>query len=276
MWGKPDRSLLRTSHFYKCLSTYACSTTRLLTDVYQRSLDRGELPSDWKEANICAAYKKGERYKASNYRPISLTAICCKMLEHIIASNLMKHLEYNNMLFDLQHGFRQHRSCETQLLSLTHQSTQARQAKVQTDMIVMDFAKAFDKVSHSRLMLKLHWLGVRGNTHRWIQDFLTDRSQRVVLDHDSSEVAPVTSGMPQGTALGPVLFLVYIYDLSDRVKHSTVHLFADDCVLQKEIRTTADAEALQQDINHLAQWEQDWLMEFHPQKCEVMTLPASR
>jgi hypothetical protein len=110
------------------------------------TLETGKLPYDWKHANVCPVFKKGDKHNAINYRPISLTCILCKIMEHIIASNLMKHLESNNILYDLQHGFRSSRSCETQLTSFIQELAKNNNDKIQTDVIVMDFAKAFDKV----------------------------------------------------------------------------------------------------------------------------------
>ena len=248
----------------------------ILGDLFQRSLDSGEVPEDWRQANVAPAFKKGDKNKASNYRPISLTSITCKLLEHIIASHTMKHLEERNALYYLQHGFRKMRSCETQLLSLIQDLTQARDNRTQTDLVVMDFAKAFDKVSHRHLAAKLTHYGIRGNTLRWITNFLKDRTQRVVVEGKSSGSTPVSSGVPQGTVLGPILFLIYIDDLPSRAQHSTIRLFADDCIIQKSITAEEDCLKLQQDIDNIAQWERDWLMEFHPDKCQVLSIPASR
>jgi len=248
----------------------------ILQVIFQRSLETGHVPDDWREANIAAVFKKGERYKASNYRPISLTAICCKIMEHVIASHIMDHLESHQILYKLQHGFRRLRSCETQLIDMVHQLAQQRNSGTQSDLIIMDFAKAFDKVSHSRLLLKLDHYGIRGKTLQWISSFLRNRSQRVVLEGESSETAPVTSGVPQGTVLGPILFLIFINDLPDHAQHCTVRLFADDCVLQMEVRNEDDCLKLQDDIDNIGRWERQWLMEFNPIKCEVMSVPASR
>ena len=247
----------------------------VLSDLFQQSVDTGEVLEDWKEANVAPVFKIGDRNWASNYRPISLTSIVCKLLEHIVASHTMNHLEQRNALYTLQHGFRKRRSCETQLLSLYQDLTQARDNKIQTDIVVMDFAKAFDKVSHRHLAAKLDYYGIRGPTLRWITNFLADRSQRVVVEGKSSDSAPVTSGVPQGTVLGPILFLLYIDDLPKRAQYCTIRLFADDCIIQKTIETEDDCHKLQQDITNIGKWERDWLMEFHPDKCQVLTIPAN-
>lgn len=247
----------------------------VLCDLFQRSLDSGTVPDDWREANIAPVFKKGEKYRASNYRPISLTSIACKLLEHIIASSMMKHLEGNLILYDLQHGFRASRSCETQLLSLYNDLASSRHRKVQTDLIIMDFAKAFDKVSHKRLAIKLHHYGIRGTNLKWIENFLSDRTQRVLVEGMQSDSAPVTSGVPQGTVLGPILFLVFINDLPEWAKHSKIRLFADDCIIQKEIRSDQDCLLLQQDIDSIGRWEREWLMEFNPSKCQTLTIPTN-
>ena len=187
----------------------------------------------------------------------------------------MGHLNTNNILYDLQHGFRDKRSCETQLLALVHELAHGVNANKQTDMAILDFSKAFDKVSHKRLLYKLQWYGADPLTHAWIADFLSNRTQAVVLEGETSTSVPVTSGVPQGTVLGPILFLVYINDLPDCISNSTVRLFADDCILYRQIDSTADCLKLQDDLNALQHWEDMWLMTFNAKKCNTMRVTSS-
>ena len=143
-------------------------TAPILTLLFTKSLETGITPTDWKHANVAPVFKKGEKYKAVNYRPISLTCICCKLMEHIITSNVMSHLENNNILYNLQHGFRKARSCESQLIDFIQELNSKNNQNIQTDLIIMDFAKAFDKVPHKRLLYKLNYYGIRHNTLKWI------------------------------------------------------------------------------------------------------------
>ena len=246
-----------------------------LTIIYQASLDQGQVPDDWRSAYVTPLFKKGDKAKVSNYRPVSLTSVCCKVVEHIIHSQVINHLEANNILSDEQHGFKKHRSCESQLINTINDLAKGLDNKQQIDAVTLDFSKAFDKVPHHRLAMKLHHYGVRGNTLMWIKSFLANRSQQVVVDGESSKPAPVTSGVPQGTVLGPLLFLVYINDLPKEV-NSTSRLFEDDCLLYRIIRSEADTIKLQEDLDRLQMWEKNWLMSFNPDKCEVIRITNKR
>ena len=204
-----------------------------ITLLFQSSLNTSIVPQDWKTAHVMSIFKKGERYKASNYRPISLTSITGKLLEHIIVHSIMNFVE-NNIFCREQHGFRRHRSCTSQLLGQVDDITYSRDKGKQVDMLVMDFAKGFDKVSHSLLIHKLHHYGITGDINNWIKNFLSDRKQAVVVDGALSSFVSVESGVPQGSVLGPSLFLLYINDLPNGLT-STTRLFADDTACHREI-----------------------------------------
>jgi ribonuclease P/MRP protein subunit RPP40 len=188
---------------------------------------------------------------------------------------MMSHFEKNKILADCQHGFRSKRSCETQLLSLTQELHQNLEDKEQVDMVVLDFSKAFDKVPHKRLMTKLRNYGIRGNTHKWIESFLVNRTQRVVVDGEASDWAEVQSGVPQGTVLGPILFLAFINDLPRSVKSHT-RLFADDCVIYRSVKAEEDCISLQEDLAKLEQWENTWCMSFNPDKCSTISITRKK
>jgi len=247
----------------------------ILTIIYQTSLDHGTVPEEWKTAHVSPIYKKGQKYSAVNYRPISLTCICCKIMEHVITSHIMKHGETNNILYPLQHGFRKARSCETQLLEFTDNISINMEQGKQTDVLVMDFSKAFDKVSHGLLIHKLHQYGIQGKTNAWIQAFLSGRSQSVVVEGTQSDAVNVESGVPQGSVLGPSLFLYYINDIPEGIG-ATVRLFADDTIAYLAIAKEADCQSLQKDLDRLAQWEEKWKMEFHPDKCTVLSISKKK
>ena len=257
------------------LKEIASAIAPCLQHIFQRSLDEGIVPDDWKRANVTPIFKKGSKFQPSNYRPVSLTCICSKVMEHVIVSNLSRHLEGNHILSDRQHGFRAKRSCETQLIDFTQEIAKHLDDGQQVDAVVMDFSKAFDKVAHNRLLWKLEEYGVERRTLCWIRHFLRDRSQCVVVDGKRSDPAPVTSGVPQGSVIGPILFLVYINDLPDCVS-SSIRLFADDTIIYRHIKSEADGQALQDDLRHLEDWERSWQMEFHPGKCTVLRITHKR
>ena len=243
-----------------------------LTTLFQSSLDTGKVPQDWKTASVCPVYKKGEKYLAENYRPVSLTCITSKIMEHIITSQLQTYAEDNNIFYSNQHGFRANRGCELQLTELVTDITYNLDAGKETEVCVLDFSKAFDKVNHQKLLLKLANCGVNFKVVSWIEDFLTGRQQKVVVEGEESPMAAVTSGVPQGSVIGPTMFLFYINDLPDNIK-SVVRLFADDTVVYN---TTDNHQLLQDDLQRLAEWEARFDMEFHPMKCQHMTFSRKR
>ena len=242
-----------------------------LAVIFQRSINSGELPKDWRDANISCIYKKSDKHLAENYRPVSLTSVTSKLLEHILCRHLLKHLEKNKILTSLNHGFRSGYSCETQLLTTMNDLLQSYDRGQQTDVAILDFSKAFDTVPHSKLLHKLEHYGIQGSILLWLQAFLTTRTMRTVVEGEASEEVRVESGVPQGTVLAPLLFLCHINDLPDAVK-SQVRLFADDCLVYRTIKSFEDHLTLQKDLDNLQQWATDWGMRFNAKKCYIMSI----
>ena len=246
----------------------------VLQIIFTQSLTTGVLPPDWLSANICPVYKKGSRSSPCNYRPISLTPICSKIMEHIIYHSIMNHLNLNNILIDNQHGFRANHSCTTQLIAFIEDVSHALDHQKQVDIILLDFSKAFDTVPHQRLLSKLKHYGITNEIYNWIKTWLTQRIQRVVLDGEVSDQASVLSGVPQGTVLGPLMFLLYINDISKHI-NSPLRLFADDCLLYRVISCKDDASLLQEDLDRLYEWTKIWQLSFNIKKCVLLRCTRS-
>lgn len=240
-----------------------------LNIIFNKSFNEGTLPDEWKLAFIKPLHKKGSKKQVSNYRPVSLTSIVCKTFERLIRNDMVNYMEENNLLSEQQHGFRSGKSCTTQLLELMEIWTDLLDQGFPIDCIYLDFAKAFDKVPHDRLRNKLKAYGFEGKLWNWLSNFLSDRKQRVVINKSKSNIESVTSGIPQGSVLGPILFTIFINDLPDCV-NSYVKIFADDTKVFRTIQTVDDFNLLQEDLLKLLEWSKIWQLPFNISKCKCM------
>ena len=240
-----------------------------LSIIFKKSVNEGILPSMWKHAIVKPLFKKGSKKYPKNYRPVSLTSVCCKTLERIVRDTVIDYLEKNEIITDIQHGFRAGRSCVTQLLEIMEIWSDLLDQGIPFDCIYLDFAKAFDKVPHYRLLRKIEAHGIKGNLLQWLSNFLENRSQAVVINNDSSTSKNVTSGIPQGSVLGPTLFILFINDISNDIE-SQIRLFADDTKIFRAISETADNTILQADIDKLLAWSNKWQLPFNIDKCKVI------
>ena len=243
-----------------------------LAIVYTRCLGEGTVPPDWKLANVAPVFKKGSKGCPGNYRPVSLTCVLCKVMESILRDGIVVHLSKYNLIRSSQHGFMAGRSCLTNLLEYLEELTRLVDQGHAVDIVYLDFAKAFDKVPHIRLIMKCQGLGIRGKVLAWVAEWLRDRSQRVVLNGKASAWGTVISGVPQGSVLGPTLFLIFINDLdiAAEITGAMVKKFADDTKCYMVVETEEDRIRFQGMLNSLEEWSRDWQMLFNMDKCHVI------
>ena len=237
-----------------------------LTLIFNKSLEEGKLPSEWKKANVTAIFKKGDKSQANNYRPVSLTSIVCKVLESFIRDSIQEFFENLNLYSKCQHGFRKKKSCTTQLLEVMEDFSKFFDNNNNFDVIYLDFKKAFDSVPHQRLIRKMESYGITHNILRWTEDFLSNRTQRVIVGGEESKNSKVVSGIPQGSVLGPTLFTIFINDLPECV-NSLCKVFADDT---KVYNLADNKDQLQADLNRIQDWSDTWQLPFNAGKCKCL------
>lgn len=256
------------------LKAVAPIIARSVACLYQQSLVTGDVPKDWRTASIHPIFKKGDKHKASNYRPVSLTSILCKQMEHIVVCQMNRYFAEHGLLYERQHGFRSGQSCETALASLIHHwAGELDPGFTVIDCLLLDFAKAFDTVPHRRLLHKVEHMGVHPVICQWISSFLSGRLQRVQIDGEFSDWLPVTSGIPQGSVIGPLLFSIFINDIHENLSRgTTLNLFADDAIVYRTVMGAGDCRILQKDLDTLAEWSRAWLLKFNVAKCANMRI----
>ena len=237
-----------------------------LSIVFNKSIEEGKIPEEWKKANVTAIFKKGDKSNPNNYRPVSLTSVVCKILETFIRDPMQNFLESQNLYSKCQHGFRRGKSCTSQLLEVMEDFTTLLDRGENFDTIYLDFKKAFDSVPHKRLLKKMEMYGVTGNLLAWTEDFLSNRTQTVKVGDAESKSSPVISGIPQGSVLGPTLFTIFINDLPECIE-SACKVFADDT---KIYNSTSNRQKLQQDLNNVQAWSELWQLPFNTSKCKCL------
>ena len=238
--------------------------------IFKGSLNAGLLPDTWKIANVSPIFKKGNKHVRENYRPISLTSIVCRVMERIIKNAVVKHLEEHSLFSPDQFGFRSKRSCVLQLLHFFEDVTSMLDEGKYVDVIYFDFAKAFDSVPHQRLLVKIKSYGIDGKVLNWISSFLSNRQQRVVLNGYKSAWTNVLSGVPQGSVLGPLLFVLYINDLPKCLNKCKVKMFADDLKLYSS--NDGNKIEIQSDVSNIGKWSKQWQLPLNANKCHVLYL----
>ena len=233
-----------------------------LTLLFNRSLQEGHFPTQWKHAHVTPIYKKGPRELCNNYRPISLLSCVGKVLERCIHKHIISFLRQNDILSPSQSGFIPGDSTINQLLVIYNDLCSAFDEGITTQAIYFDISKAFDRVWHEGLLAKLKSVGIRGKLHAWFCSYLTDRSQNVVLKGEKSGTKIIKAGVPQGSVLGPLLFLVYINDIVKDIV-SVIKLFADDTSMSLALRDyNVRGEIVNSDLENISQWAKLWKVKF--------------
>ena len=237
----------------------------------------GSIPRDWKVANVVPVHKKGSKGDIENYRPISLTSLVMKTFERVLKQELLARTAH--LLDERQHGFLSHKSCTTNMVNFLDSVVLSINdiRTVSTDVVYFDFSKAFDSVNHDRILSKLKEMyGIDGRFLKFIQNYLQGREQSVVIENCVSSSKPVLSGVPQGSILGPILFVLFINDLPSGLSPGTeLALYADDTKIWRSIKSDSEHQLLQNDINYLNDWATLNKMKFHPMKCKVISIHSS-
>ena len=255
----------------RILEEFAEELSYPLTLLFNLSFGSSRVPSLWKKANVTPVFKSDAKDVVENYRSISLLSTPSTCQEKIVHNAIYSHVA--PYLSDWQHGFVRGRSCVTQLILSHHHWSKALDDGLQVDVVFLDFAKAFDGVSHDILLQKLCNLGISGTLLNWCKDYLTNREQRVVIDGKSS----TWSGVPQGSLLGPLFFVIFITDLPEVVMPgNTIALYADDCKTSRVIICPSDYPLFQSDLGNLYLWSQQNLMDFNIKKCKLMHITKKK
>ena len=268
---KADKSPGPDGHHPRVLKELAEQLAHPLTNLFNKCMKFGRIPKAWKVAEVRPIFKKGDKTQPGNYRPVSLTAIVCKLFESFFRDALYEHIVKNKLLSNHQFGFCKGRSCVSQLLVTIHKWMSCLDRNNPVDAVYLDLSKAFDTVPHNKLLHKLKGYGISGNVLKWITDFLTGRTQYVSVNGSQSAETPVTSGVPQGSVLGPILFIYYINDMPDIVE-CFIKIFADDAKTSNEVSSVEDSVLLQGSLDNLSTWTTDWGVNFNCGKCGVMHL----
>jgi hypothetical protein len=251
--------------------------TKVLTRIFNLSITKGIFPALWKRANVLPIFKKAEQFLTSNYRPISLLPTLAKVFEKIVFKYLFNFFRTNFMISIWQSGFLPGTSTVTQLIEIYDQFCKAVAKGKDVRVVFLDISKAFDTVWHKGLIYKLKAQGIRGKILAWLIDYLHDRQQRVVINGIHSQWGSIEAGVPQGSVLGPLLFLIFINDLTFVVNYCKIRLFADDTCLFIEVdNPDLSADCINQDLQSIDEWSKKWLVNFSPPKTEEMIITNKR